>query len=639
MNPLSNRADLARSLDSLLEPLLGHFVRGGAGLHVGNSAAHYDEVATLLEGESRLLWGLGPLAAGLGENASAEGHEGAASAAIRKIVRGLKVGSDPSGPYYWGVGGDRDQRYVEMAAIALSLIIAPDTFWKPLSDTEKGNLTAWLTAINGVELPPTNWEFFRVFVNIALKHLGMLFDRERLEKGLDAIDALYRGDGWYIDETNYDLYNPFAYHFYGLIYARLEGGEDPLRAGRFRERAGLFARQFLQWFDPDGSCIPFGRSLCYRFAASAFFSACAFAGEEVLPWGQLKGLVLRNLRWWFGKPIFDHEGLLTIGYGYPNLVMAEQYNSPGSPYWALKTYLVVALPDSHPFWAAAEEELPPTLTVSHNTLPHLLVCNASGIRGHHHYMLNAGQYPCWESVNAAAKYAKFAYSSQFGFCVSHGSFDLSKTGCDSSLLLSEGDGYWRERRGSGERFSCDQYLFSTWKPWPDVKIRTWLIPFGLWHVRIHEIETDRELESAEGGFSLPDDNSFECPAKPILLRPSKSALLALFPWACGGIVDLQGIREAELHKPEPNLNILHPKVFIPVLRGRIAKSRSLTACAIFAEEFSIAAGGPDEKTMEPWNTEWASPPRLILDRDEDAAIVEGGGSRIVIMLKESGGAR
>ena len=38
--------------------------------------------------------------------------------------------------------------------------------------------------------------------------------------------------------------------------------------------------------------------------------------------------------------------------------MCEDYNAPGSPYWALKTYLMLALPESHPFWQAEEQPLP-----------------------------------------------------------------------------------------------------------------------------------------------------------------------------------------------------------------------------------------------------------------------------------------
>ncbi|WP_375803652.1 DUF2264 domain-containing protein, partial [Enterobacter kobei] len=49
------------------------------------------------------------------------------------------------------------------------------------------------------------------------------------------------------------------------------------------------------------------------------------------------GIVLRHLRWWQQQSIVDRDGILTLGFAYPNLAMCEDYNSPGSPYWALKT--------------------------------------------------------------------------------------------------------------------------------------------------------------------------------------------------------------------------------------------------------------------------------------------------------------
>jgi hypothetical protein len=653
-NPLRGRGDLAKSLDQLMEPLLGRFVGGGAGLEIGKSAAHYDEKAMLLEGMSRLLWGLAPFAAGFTDSCREDLGSAARSASI--IVRdGLAAGSDPSNRLFWGVGGDRDQRFVEMAAIALSLLIAEGTFWEPLPESAKSNLAAWLATINDVELPPTNWEFFRVFVNLALRRLGRAFDEGRLESSLAAVDLLYREDGWYIDETNYDLYNPFAFHFYGLVYARIMAKDDPARSERFRARARLFSAQYLPWFASDGSAVPFGRSLCYRFAASAFFSACAFAGEELLPWGVLKGIVLRNLRWWFSQPIFDHEGVLTIGYAYPNLLMAEQYNAPGSPYWALKTYLILALPPEHPFWTSEEKPLPSLPAVSRNPPPNLLACRTGAGAKEQVYLLNAGQYPCWESVGSAAKYAKFAYSNRFGFCVSHGSFGLSKTGCDSSLLFSEGDGYWRERRQSTGRRSGEDYVASTWKPWPDVEVKTWLFPCGPWHLRIHVIESARELECVEGGFSLPDAEGFGASRRPELLALEPGSLLVSFPWARGGIRDIaleaRGRpaivqRSAELHKPEPNLNLLFPRVLIPILRGKIPQGKSILACSVFAEPLGgdermgtlSPAGNPAADAGTPQGAltgeAWADPPLVGLDAASMIVTISRGGSTKEIELDE-----
>jgi hypothetical protein len=68
-----------------------------------------------------------------------------------------------------------------------------------------------------------------------------------------------------------------------------------------------------------GAAIPFGRSMTYRFAFAAFWSAAAIA-NVTLPSpldrpGHVKGMLLRHLRWWSRKvDIFNVDGTLNIGF-------------------------------------------------------------------------------------------------------------------------------------------------------------------------------------------------------------------------------------------------------------------------------------------------------------------------------------
>lgn len=45
----------------------------------------------------------------------------------------------------------------------------------------------------------------------------------------------------------------------------------------------------------------------------------------------MKGLIVRNFNWWLGQKMFDRDGILTIGYCYPQMYMAERYNAPAAP--------------------------------------------------------------------------------------------------------------------------------------------------------------------------------------------------------------------------------------------------------------------------------------------------------------------
>ena len=87
------------------------------------------------------------------------------------------------------------------------------------------------------------------------------------------------------------------------------------------------------------------------------------------------------------QPIFDNGGILTVGYTYPNLLMSETYNAPGSPYWALKAFVFLALPDDHPFWQADEAPFPSLEPVHCIRECDMLICH----RSHEAVALTAGQ--------------------------------------------------------------------------------------------------------------------------------------------------------------------------------------------------------------------------------------------------------
>ncbi|MFA6506903.1 MAG: DUF2264 domain-containing protein [Treponemataceae bacterium] len=609
-NPLETKADLVRSLFDLLAPLESRYSDGCAGYSLGAASAHYASRVALMEGWSRVLWGVAPLIAG-----------GGVFLAMEKHIEGLRRGTDPMDDAYWGEPPDTDQRLVEMAAIALSLLIARERFWDPLSAREKENLHVWLSSIETRVLPDNNWHFFRILVCSAFRRLGLPVNEASETESFDLVETLYQSDGWYIDgcNGNYDFYNPFGFHFYGLVYAKLMGDLFPDRAARYIERARLFAPQFLAFFREDGSIVPYGRSLTYRFAAVSFFSACAFAGVEAVPWPVMKGVLLRNFRWWFSKPILDASGVLTVGYGYPNLVMAEQYNSPTSPYWALKAYLPLALDENHPFWEAEEAPLPEMPAAAKLPVVHFVMNRST----EDVQLLNPGRYPSWEAVQSAAKYCKFAYSARFGFCVSRGSYALEQTGCDSMLVLSEGspfggDGYWRERRATTDQRSGTNWTAGRWKPWNDVEITTVLVALGESHLRFHRIRSERLLETAEGGFSIPRFNGVEKTVKPVIRLDSAAAAIAL-PWAASRIDALPispsavrasggtpgpetAPRTGEILLLSPNLNIVEPSAVVPILRGVIRPGETLLACFVRA--------GDSETTMA------ATPPEIEFDGEK-----------------------
>ena len=305
----NERIQWAARMLALLEPLKSRLTPGGSGFALGATAAHYETATIPMEAFSRPLWALVPFWAG-------GGHDAAWEEIYR---RGLVSGTTPGGPGYWGSCRDLDQKFVEMAAIAYGLLLTPDVLWDPLTDTERENLAKWLDNINHYECSRSNWQFFCILVNCALKKRGMPYNKERLELGLTRIDSYYDTHGWYFDGKGgmKDYYNGFAIVFYSLLYAMTMQQDDPARCEKFRARACKFAQDFIYWFDENGAAVAYGRSQTYRFAQAAFFSLCAAAELPVFTPGIIKGIVTRHLDWWAVQPITDNGGVLTIGYAYP----------------------------------------------------------------------------------------------------------------------------------------------------------------------------------------------------------------------------------------------------------------------------------------------------------------------------------
>jgi sugar phosphate isomerase/epimerase len=603
-NPLRTREDIVLSVQQLLEPLKQYYSPGKALVEFGVNATWYPNRGAGVEAFTRPLWALAPLWAG-GEKA----EEWAVL-----YQSGISNGTNPMHEEYWGeIRHAGEQRMVEMAALGVALALAPGQVWLPLSAEAKQNLVQWMSQTNRVNTrPDNNWLFFWILANTGLQQVGAPYDQDVMDDCFRRIESSYLGDGWYSDGPGRprDYYVSFAMHYYGLIYARLMEHADPTRSAIFKERAALFAKDYICWFASDGSAVPYGRSMIYRFAEGAFWSALVFAGVEALPWGTIKGLLFRHLRWWLRQPIYNSDGTLSIGYAYPNEHMAEDYNAPGSPYWSCKIYLILAIQQDHPFWQAKETALPMLPPISVQPYPGMVICHSPDME--HVVALASGQrmgpyYP----FHFEAKYQKFAYSSRFGFSVSRGNYGLLQGAYDSMLALSEDDNIYRVRTEPEETGIDGNVVYSLWKPWPDVIVRTWLIPVGMWHVRIHLLDTGRMLHTAEGGFALTLEKGMH-PTREEGSLISSNSVGVYNNWGFSGITDMYGGRQANIIGPAAGTNLMHPQTLIPTLTGTTTPGRHLLACAVLGEHIT-------DKGLNNWRLppEWLSSDDMVSIRTPD----------------------
>ena len=563
---LHTKQDFQAWMHKFLNPLKPLYSSGCARLKLGDTGATYPRVSIEMEAFSRPLWALVPFWAGSGRDEEFE--------LIYK--KGLINGTNPAHPEYWGGFTNYDQRFVEMTAIACGILFAPDRLWSPLSGKEKEQLAHWLYGINEHILPDCNWQFFMILVNVALKRCGMPYDSKNMLRGLEKIESYYLGGGWYRDGDSgqKDYYISFAMHYYGLIYAVAMEQEDPRSAVRFKERAQRFARDFIYWFAPDGSALPYGRSLSYRFGQAAFWSAYLFAGLDDIPVEVIKGILCRHLKWWERQTITDRDGVLTIGYAYPNLIMAERYNAPGSPYWGMKTLLCLALPDNHPFWNAQESPLPKLeklRALSHADMliqrrENDVICYPAGVcerYGHGH---------------VPEKYAKFAYSTHFGFSCARSQLVLHENCPDSMLaFVIDGSDYVFVREASEQWNVQNDCVQSIWSPFPGIRVKTTIMPTPTGHTRLHEIESKYSCSAYDCGFSVD---------KFIAGYGEKVEKHCVSVVNNAGGCTVSGNGEGCLIGADPNTNVLYKNSEIPAIKYRIKSGNMIFTTEVLTVTFN-----------------------------------------------------
>ena len=558
---LHTKKDFEDCLLQILNPLVPHYSEKGARLKLAGASALYEDVSIEMEGFSRALWGLVPFWAGGGE-----------ASAFEEICRkGILAGTDPMSGEYWGDCRDRDQRFVEMAGIAYGILLSPKQMWDVYSIDEKKQISAWLNQINDHEVVDNNWHFFRILVNSTLKKAGFPYSGRKLEADLQRIEEFYEGNGWYHDgkDKQKDYYISFAFHFYGLLYAAVFPEEE--RSQRYKDRAMQFAREFIYWFDENGEALPYGRSLTYRFAQVSFFSGCLLAGIRPFSAGIMKGIIARNIKRWMDQPIFDNGGILSVGYHYPNLHIAEHYNSPTSPYWGLKAFGLLALKDEDEFWTAEAEKMPVMEGVRFLEGARMLVGRKEG----HVTAYVLGNKTNFSSGQIPAKYLKFAYSTLFGFSVPRSCVSLEEAAPDSSLCFVY-DGLVLHRRFT--RF-CEykgKEVHMIWSPMAGIEVETQVTPSDFGHIRRHTITTSLECDAYDCGFAVGNMDGDLCIAG---WEESGSAVRNTSA-ACR--VESKSGWEGTVINPSPNTSLYFGKTKIPAVKKHLLPGK--TTCETWIYE-------------------------------------------------------
>ncbi|MBD1592444.1 DUF2264 domain-containing protein [Arthrobacter sp. S1_S22] len=277
-------------------------------------------------------------------------------------AKGLDAGTNPANPDRWPTPGELGQAKVEAASLAVGLALTRDMLWDKLPQRVQEQLIAWFETVIEEEYPPINWVWFQIVVESFLASVGGRYSDQDIDAGLAIHDSLYRSQGWFADgpERAYDHYVGWAFQVYPQLWELMAPG-DP----RVRARAQLDGDRLADFLDDavhlvgvNGAPLIQGRSLIYRFAAAAPFWTGELSGHTRLSPGVTRRAASGILDYFVRRGAITHDGLLSIGWHGEFPGMKQSYSGAGSPYWAAKGMLGLALPADHRVWTAIEEPLP-----------------------------------------------------------------------------------------------------------------------------------------------------------------------------------------------------------------------------------------------------------------------------------------
>ncbi|MFI2105440.1 DUF2264 domain-containing protein [Isoptericola sp. NPDC019693] len=352
---IETRADLAGLADRMLRAARAHGSPGHARITLPGDPGGYGTDVDGLEGFARTLLVAGFRLAG----SRGEDPDGLAE----WYAAGFDAGTDPASPERWVRPSEHGQAKVEAASLALVLDLTREQLWDRLSPAVQERVVDYLSEVVGDRTyPANNWLWFRITVETFLRSVDGPWSREDVEEDLARHDSYYRGDGWYADGASraFDHYSGWAMQLYPVLWARMRGAEDlaaPRRATDV-ERLDRYVQDAVRLVGADGSPLVQGRSLIYRFASAAPFWAGAVARVPSTPPGLLRHAALSTVDHFVSRGAPGPDGLLSIGWYRPWRPLAQSYSGTGSPYWAAKGLLGLALDEDDPVWTAPAEPLP-----------------------------------------------------------------------------------------------------------------------------------------------------------------------------------------------------------------------------------------------------------------------------------------
>ncbi|GAF02843.1 DUF2264 domain-containing protein [Saccharicrinis fermentans] len=317
--------------------------------------------------------------------------------------------------------GGPSQNLVEFGALAISLFVAPEVIWEPLTQNQKDDLAHTMLSYGDGPTVPSNWRFFNIFILSFFKDQGYKVNEELLLDYLNKSIEKYKGYGWYNDSPAYDYYSMWAFQLYSVLWSDVFGLKNyPALAEKLIAHFQDLNYNYPNMFSKEGEMLMYGRSISYRFGSIAPFPFMGKYGGDAANLGWLRKISSRTILQFLQHPEFLKDSVPTLGFYGPYEPAVQNYSCRGSVYWMGKAFLGLLLPKDDRFWTAIENDGPwetySTDSVynkfakgSNVLMTNYPILGASEIRAWCHEKVKDD----WQKFRSTENYNRLSYSSIF----------------------------------------------------------------------------------------------------------------------------------------------------------------------------------------------------------------------------------
>ena len=441
---------------------------------------------------------------GAGYLISAEKKRGKLNKTLDNLIgyyaQGILQGTDPASAQFWG---DNRHLLVENTSIIIGLFNTEDIIWNVYSSNEKECVLGYIRKFLKKDFYENNWLWFIIFHFLFLERMGGEDHSNEIERLLNKIEQWHLGDGWYSDGNpadgiHVDYYSAWAMQYYALAFVLHASDKYKNKKRIFLERGIEFIKTYQYFFIAGATHPPYGRSQLYRFAAIGPIGLLLAIQDKLdIDLDRLKVSLSDNLKAFFQKEILDSDGFLTMGFYGPCPDVLERYSGSGSPYWAMKAFSLLLIPENSAFWDPCEIHQNEEVVITIKSIKQVIVHNRSSeIK-----LFNAGVI----SKDYPSKYNKFVYSNLF-----LGDYSKRELFPDNTLLIRRQVKWY----SIGKIISsyCESGVCRIqWSPEiiDDVLIKTLIAGFTDGYFFVHKFSCPFALTFKLGGFLLEDDANVE----------------------------------------------------------------------------------------------------------------------------------